>query len=40
MYEDLKERLKNAGRVLVHEGLGDYVAGHISMRLPDRPDQF
>lgn len=40
MYEDLRQRLKDAGRVLVHEGLGDYVAGHISMRLPDRPDLF
>jgi ribulose-5-phosphate 4-epimerase/fuculose-1-phosphate aldolase len=40
MYDDLKQRLRDAGRVLVHEGLGDYVAGHISMRLPDRPDQF
>ena len=40
MYEDLKQRLANAGRVLVHEKQGDYVAGHVSLRLPDRPDRF
>ncbi len=40
MYEDLKDRLTNAGRVLVLEGQGDYVAGHVSLRLPDRPDSF
>ncbi|MDB5572500.1 MAG: class aldolase/adducin family protein [Hyphomicrobiales bacterium] len=40
MYEDLKDRLTNAGRVLVLEGQGDYVAGHVSLRLPDRPDTF
>lgn len=40
MYEDLKQRLADAGRVLVHEGQGDYVAGHVSLRLPDRPDRF
>jgi len=28
------------GRVLVDEGQGDYVWGHISMRLPDDPSRF
>src|SRR5215471_21275044 len=31
----LRETLTNAGRVLVSEGQGDYVAGHITARLPD-----
>jgi len=36
----LKQLLADAGRVLAHEGQGDYVAGHVSLRLPDRPDRF
>ena len=40
MYEDLKQKLIDAGRVLYSEGLGDYVAGHVSLRLPDNPDRF
>lgn len=40
MYEDLKEKLVNGGRVLAMEGQGDYVAGHISVRLPDAPNLF
>ena len=40
MYEDLKQKLIDAGRVLYSEGLGDYVAGHISLRLPDNPGRF
>ena len=36
----LKKLLADAGRVLAHEGQGDYVAGHISLRLPDQPDRF
>jgi ribulose-5-phosphate 4-epimerase/fuculose-1-phosphate aldolase len=31
----LKKLLADAGRVLAHEGQGDYVAGHISLRVPD-----
>ncbi len=31
----LKKLLADAGRVLAHEGQGDYVAGHVSLRLPD-----
>lgn len=40
MYEDLKEKLVNGGRALALEGQGDYVAGHISVRLPDNPELF
>lgn len=40
MYEDLKEKLVNGGRALALEGQGDYVAGHISVRLPDEPNKF
>jgi ribulose-5-phosphate 4-epimerase/fuculose-1-phosphate aldolase len=36
----LKQLLADAGRVLAHEGQGDYVAGHVSLRLPDQPDRF
>ena len=40
MDQALRERLVDAGRVLALEGQGDYVAGHVSVRLPDRPDRF
>lgn len=40
MTQALRERLINAGRVLVDEGQGDYVWGHISARLPDNPNRF
>lgn len=40
MYEDIKQKLIDGGRVLYSEGLGDYVAGHISLRLPDNPNRF
>jgi len=36
----LKKLLADAGRVLAHEEQGDYVAGHVSLRLPDHPDRF
>lgn len=35
-----KQLLADAGRVLAHEGQGDYVAGHVSLRIPDQPDRF
>jgi L-fuculose-phosphate aldolase len=38
--EKLKRLLADAGRVLAHEGQGDYVAGHVSLRLPDDPSIF
>src|SRR5262245_9636174 len=40
MTDALREKLINAGRVLVDEGQGDYVWGHISVRLPDNPNRF
>jgi L-ribulose-5-phosphate 4-epimerase len=40
MHEALRERLVDAGRVLALEGQGDYVAGHVSVRLPDQPGRF
>jgi L-fuculose-phosphate aldolase len=38
--EKLKRLLADAGRVLAQEGQGDYVAGHVSLRLPDDPGLF
>lgn len=38
--ETLRRLLADAGRVLAHEGQGDYVAGHISLRMPDDPGLF
>jgi L-ribulose-5-phosphate 4-epimerase len=40
MTQALREKLIHAGRVLVDEGQGDYVWGHITARLPDNPNQF
>ena len=40
MHQSLRERLVDAGRVLASEGQGDYVAGHVSVRLPDDPGRF
>ncbi|MGC1777384.1 MAG: class II aldolase/adducin family protein [Xanthobacteraceae bacterium] len=40
MTDALRAKLADAGRVLAMEGHGDYVAGHISVRLPDEPDRF
>jgi L-ribulose-5-phosphate 4-epimerase len=40
MTDALRDTLTNAGRVLAMEGQGDYVAGHISVRLPADPERF
>jgi len=40
MTDTLRETLTNAGRVLVGEGQGDYVAGHVTVRLPNEPERF
>ena len=40
MTDALRDTLTDAGRVLAMEGQGDYVAGHISVRLPDDPERF
>lgn len=40
MTDALREKLTNAGRVLASEGQGDYVAGHISVRLPGGSGRF
>ncbi|MFZ1920069.1 MAG: class II aldolase/adducin family protein [Xanthobacteraceae bacterium] len=40
MTDALRAKLADAGRVLAMEGHGDYVAGHISVRLPGEPDRF
>jgi L-fuculose-phosphate aldolase len=40
MHQALRERLVDAGRVLALEAQGDYVAGHVSVRLPDAPGRF
>ncbi|MGH6768502.1 MAG: class II aldolase/adducin family protein [Xanthobacteraceae bacterium] len=40
MTEALRRKLTNAGRVLAMEDQGDYVAGHLTVRLPDAPGTF
>ena len=40
MTDALREKLIDAGRVLVGEDQGDYVAGHVSVRLPDGGKRF
>lgn len=40
MTDSLRAKLADARRVLAMEGHGDYVAGHISVRLPGAPDRF
>lgn len=40
MTDKLRETLVNAGRVLVSEDLGDYVAGHVTARLPGDQTRF
>ena len=40
MTDQLRDTLVDAGRVLAMEGHGDYVAGHISARLPDGSGRF
>ena len=40
MTDQLRETLTNAGRVLVSEDQGDYVAGHITARLPGDGERF
>lgn len=40
MSDQLRATLADAGRVLAMEGHGDYVAGHISVRLPGDPERF
>src|SRR5213593_2022140 len=40
MTDTLREKLVDAGRVLVSEDQGDYVAGHVSVRLPGGDGRF
>ena len=37
MTEALRRKLTNAGRVLASQDQGDFVAGHVTVRLPDDP---
>jgi L-fuculose-phosphate aldolase len=39
-YEETKEKLILAGRVLVAEGQDDLTRGHVSVRVPDQPGLF
>ena len=39
-YQDIKQQMVVAGKVLVAEGHDDFTRGHISMRLPDNPKLF
>ena len=36
----LKHKLVQACRILAMEGQGDYIWGHVTVRLPDRPDHL
>ena len=36
----LREKLVQACRILAAEGQGDYIWGHVTLRLPDRPDHL
>jgi L-fuculose-phosphate aldolase len=40
MTDALREKLVDAGRVLVSEDQGDYVAGHVTLRLPGGDGRF
>src|SRR5437764_861862 len=40
MSEALRKKLTNAGRVLTSQDQGDFVAGHVTVRLPDDPHRF
>jgi L-ribulose-5-phosphate 4-epimerase len=40
MTDDLRRKLTNAGRVLTSQDQGDFVAGHVTVRLPDDPRRF
>ena len=40
MTEALRRKLTNAGRILEMEDQGDYVAGHVTVRLPDDKSRF
>ena len=39
-HTELKQKLIDAGKVLVAEGQDDFTRGHISARLPDNPSLF
>src|SRR5258708_16048584 len=39
-YDDIKQKLILAGKVLVAEGQDDFTRGHISVRLLDDPSRF
>jgi L-ribulose-5-phosphate 4-epimerase len=40
MTEALRKKLTNAGRILTSQDQGDFVAGHVTVRLPDDPNRF
>ena len=40
MTEALRRKLTNPGRVLASQDQGDFVAGHVTVRLPDDPGRF
>lgn len=39
-HDDIKQKLIDAGKILVAEGQDDFTRGHISMRLPDNAGLF
>src|SRR3954465_5799253 len=40
MAEALRRKLTNAGRILTSQDQGDFVAGHVTVRLPEDPNRF
>lgn len=38
--EVARRKLIDAGRILAHEGHGDMTRGHVSVRVPGRPEHF
>lgn len=40
MIDALKQKLVAAGRILVDEGQGDTIFGHVTARYPDDPNRF
>jgi len=38
--EAARRKLIDAGRILAHQGHGDMTRGHVSVRVPGRPEHF
>ncbi|HXP31565.1 MAG TPA: class II aldolase/adducin family protein [Stellaceae bacterium] len=40
MNPELRDKLAHAGRILESEGQGDYILGHVTVRLPEDPTRM